>query len=227
MALDLLVGAGALSPILLWAHYLGILAAVVSPVPCLDPAWVLAVIGIAMLYAMHGFIWNFPERFTALSRSAPFSLLGAHPWKVFAKLEMFGKVWQFGCIALYLGEAGRAAVLTALASTPWFVFVLSALYVAAGQTLNVAMYTSIGDAGVYYGFKLGATVPWCTGFPFNVQLRHPQYVGVVLTFWAMAFVLLTEELGKLGMPQMMMAWAAMYFVMSTMEQVGDNDTKAK
>jgi hypothetical protein len=132
------------------------------------------------------------------------------------------------------------------------VFVLSALYVAAGQALNVAMYTSIGDAGVYYGFKLGATVPWCTGFPFNVQLRHPQvgrtrllpaasahgrvvwpvsrawqYVGVVLTFWAMAFVLLTEELGKLGMPQMMMAWAAMYFVMSTMEQVGDNDTKAK
>ena len=123
---------------------------------------------------MHGLIWNRPDSFVALSKKAPFSLLGTKPWKVFAKLELLGKVWQVGCIAAFLGTAGRSAALSALSATPAPVLALAGGYVAAGQTLNVGMYTSIGDAGVYYGWKLGIEVPWCTGFPFNVGLRHPQ-----------------------------------------------------
>ena len=46
--------------------------------------------------------------------------------------------------------------------------------IIAGQSLNVAIYRAIGNDGVYYGFKLGRTVPWCSGFPFNFGLRHPQ-----------------------------------------------------
>ena len=45
------------------------------------------------------------------------------------------------------------------------------------QALNAAIYAAIGKDGVYYGFKLGRPVPWCTGFPFNLGFRHPQYVG--------------------------------------------------
>jgi protein-S-isoprenylcysteine O-methyltransferase Ste14 len=41
---------------------------------------------------------------------------------------------------------------------------------------------AIGKVGVYYGTRLGATVPWVEGFPFNV-VRHPQYVGAVLSLW--------------------------------------------
>lgn len=26
-------------------------------------------------------------------------------------------------------------------------------------------------------------MPWCYGFPFNTGLRHPQYLGVVLTLF--------------------------------------------
>lgn len=36
------------------------------------------------------------------------------------------------------------------------------------QWLNVGIFQAIGHAGVYYGFKLGHTIPWVDGFPFNV-----------------------------------------------------------
>ena len=42
--------------------------------------------------------------------------------------------------------------------------------------------------------RLGRTVPWCHGFPFNTGLRHPQYLGVVLTlFGALPLVMRLSE----------------------------------
>ena len=42
--------------------------------------------------------------------------------------------------------------------------------------------------------RLGRTVPWCYGFPFNTGLRHPQYLGVVLTlFGALPLVMSLGE----------------------------------
>ena len=43
-----------------------------------------------------------------------------------------------------------------------------------GQLLNMAIYKAIGKNGVYYGYKLGRPVPWCTTFPFNAFTAHPQ-----------------------------------------------------
>ena len=54
--------------------------------------------------------------------------------------------------------------------------------VQISQALNIGIYRAIGHEGVYYGFKLGHTIPWHHGFPFNV-VPHPQYVGAVLTIW--------------------------------------------
>lgn len=31
---------------------------------------------------------------------------------------------------------------------------------------------------------MGKPVAWVEGFPFNLGLRHPQYVGNQLTWWA-------------------------------------------
>ena len=89
------------------------------------------------------------------------------------------------------------------------------------------MYTSIGDAGVYYGFKLGIEVPWCHGFPFNVGLRHPQYVGVVLTLWGALAVLLSADTAAAELPQIVLAWGGMYVLMAMMEQANDNDAGDK
>ena len=68
--------------------------------------------------------------------------------------------------------------------------VVAAILMIAGQVLN-AVTSSYGYYGVYYGFKLGRTVPWCTKFPFNVGFRHPQYLGRSLP-WAIAIVLLSS-----------------------------------
>lgn len=37
-----------------------------------------------------------------------------------------------------------------------------------GQVLNMATYKALGKAGVYYGFLLGKSTPWYSGFPFTV-----------------------------------------------------------
>lgn len=51
-----------------------------------------------------------------------------------------------------------------------------------GQYLNYSVFRSLGRIGVFYGARFGRSVPWCTTFPFSV-LRHPQYVGAVLSIW--------------------------------------------
>ena len=54
--------------------------------------------------------------------------------------------------------------------------------IALGQALNLGVFVQLGKIGVFYGNKLGYHVPWCEAFPFTV-LRHPQYVGAVLSIW--------------------------------------------
>lgn len=54
--------------------------------------------------------------------------------------------------------------------------------IAIGQYLNASVFRRLGRAGVFYGNRFGQPVPWCTAFPFSV-LRHPQYVGTVLSIW--------------------------------------------
>ena len=100
--------------------------------------------------------------------------LGAHPVSVFAKLEVAFKLSQLGVLWLYLGDGGRAAALASVQSAPAWCWQVGVALILVGQTLNLAIYRAIGNDGVYYGFKLGRTVPWCSGFPFNIGLRHPQ-----------------------------------------------------
>ena len=57
-----------------------------------------------------------------------------------------------------------------------------ALLIVVGQLLNFMVFYRLGKVGVFYGNKLGYTVPRCSLFPFSV-LRHPQYVGAVSSIW--------------------------------------------
>mmetsp|Transcript_107784 Transcript_107784/g.344087 ORF Transcript_107784/g.344087 Transcript_107784/m.344087 type:complete len:230 (-) Transcript_107784:24-713(-) len=220
---DLAVVAAALLPVLLRAAQLGVLAASLSPACLFEASWWACLVGVFANYAMHGFIWTQPKTFAALSAQAPLSALGGHPVDVFAGLEVVAKLVQGSSLLLFLGAAGRSAAWAALWAAPAWCWAVLVVAVAAGQTLNLAMYSAIGNAGVYYGFKLGREVPWASGFPFNVGLRHPQYVGVVLTLYGGLLVLLCEELAKIYFPQLVLVWAFMYVAMSAMEQVGDND----
>ena len=209
-------------PILYRAYELSTLSAIVDTKHLLSPLWWLAILGVSLLYFLHAFIWNYPKRFTALSKKLPLRLLGSHPVDVFANSEILGKFWQMSCLGVYIGSAGRAAVYAAIFSAPLYCYALFALYLLVGQGLNVAMYAAIGNDGVYYGFKLGRSVPWCTSFPFNVHLRHPQYVGVVLTLLGGLAVLMTPELVSNGLVPAGLAWASMYIIMAIMEELSDN-----
>ena len=73
-------------------------------------------------------------------------------------------------------------------------------------------------------------MPWCTTFPFNAGLRHPQYVGVCLTLFGATPLLISEAMVGAGLVQALLAWGGMYVVMSIMEQLADANasaTKAK
>lgn len=56
------------------------------------------------------------------------------------------------------------------------------ILIVAGQILNLGVFYRLGTVGVFYGNKLGYEIPWCRAFPFSL-LRHPQYVGTVLSIW--------------------------------------------
>lgn len=57
-----------------------------------------------------------------------------------------------------------------------------AVLIAVGQLLNGMVFYRLGKVGVFYGNKLGHTIPRCHRFPFSV-LRHPQYLGAVASIW--------------------------------------------
>mmetsp|Transcript_55828 Transcript_55828/g.88478 ORF Transcript_55828/g.88478 Transcript_55828/m.88478 type:complete len:234 (+) Transcript_55828:47-748(+) len=225
--LDVSLGCVALASVIYRAYQLEALMACLSFSCLLEPSWWLCEFGICLNYIMHGMIWNFPGTFTSLSQRFPLKLLGGHPVEVFASLEVVAKLVQAVSLLLFLGTSGRSALLAAVFASPLWCWVACIVCVALGQTLNVAMYGAIGNAGVYYGFKLGREIDWCHGFPFNVGLRHPQYVGVVLTLWGALTVVLSKELADIGLPQVVLVWGSMYGFMSAMEQVGDNEKEDK
>ncbi|CAE8689459.1 unnamed protein product [Polarella glacialis] len=224
--LDLiLVGAGCI-PAILRARQLGVVEQCASNGCLTSSSWWACIAGIAANYVMHGLIWNYPSGFANACRKQPLRSLGSGPVDVFASLEVPAKLVQGGSLLCFLGPVGRAAALSAITSAPMWCWAAFGALVAAGQALNFATYNAIGNAGVYYGFKFGVTVPWCYGFPFNSGLRHPQYTGVVLTLCGALPVLLSDETARKGLPQAIVAWAAMYSLMSAMEQAGDNDEKS-
>jgi len=54
--------------------------------------------------------------------------------------------------------------------------------ILVGQFLNGLVFYRLGRIAVFFGDRLGYDVVWCREFPFSV-MRHPQYVGAVLTIW--------------------------------------------
>eukprot|EP00397_Hematodinium_sp_SG-2012_P054489 GEMP01065744.1.p1 GENE.GEMP01065744.1~~GEMP01065744.1.p1 ORF type:complete len:258 (+),score=46.50 GEMP01065744.1:129-902(+) len=105
------------------------------------------------------------------------------------------------------------------------VIAIGAILLILGTTLNAIVYRKLGFVGVYYGFKLGHAVQWRTDFPFNI-LRHPQYIGSLLSFAGMACLVrhpaVENELVVLFMFQVIA-----YMSTSIMESVGDQDLLKK
>lgn len=214
---------------------------VATSISSFSSEWWTCVFVLSWPYLLYVLIWNSPSTWMNMCSVFPLSLLGGRSGdkgktgvSVFSKLVLLSKLPQ-------LYSYGRWWISSAPSNISGFQdmfdFLMThisteRLYVAAllllvGQILNAGIYYRIGDDGVYYGFKMGRNVPWCTKFPFNVGLRHPQYVGVVLNIWAISIVLLTPFAIRGGLLQLSLAWCLMYFAVSCMEESGSESKKSK
>ena len=82
---------------------------------------------------------------------------------------------------------------------------------------RAGIYRAIGKAGVYYGYKFGVAVPWCTGFPFTLGLAHPQYLGSAATAYGCVLLSLTAAHVPGGYGGLAHAQALLYAYMAYVE----------
>lgn len=124
---------------------------------------------------------------------------------------------QFSVVLLWLActlPRGLCLDLGRIGLPQW----LAALALAGyGQSLNAGIFAAIGKVGVYYGFKLGHTVPWVNGWPFD-SVSHPQYVGSVLSVWAL-IALLWGQLPGATLLTLGAYWTGLYVVTGVQEEL--------
>lgn len=150
--------------------------------------WVLlfaaAVLSLERLCYM--WIWHAPEAFRAWCEHPVVAHCGK-PSDIVRQLFYGFKVIQ-GAVFIGWCYVYGAGSLWPLSGSAWSLGLGGAL-LGVGQTLNISVFYRLGKMGVFYGNKLGYEMPWCRGFPFSC-LKHPQYVGTVLSIWG--FFLLTR-----------------------------------
>mmetsp|Transcript_4203 Transcript_4203/g.9021 ORF Transcript_4203/g.9021 Transcript_4203/m.9021 type:complete len:232 (+) Transcript_4203:22-717(+) len=209
-------------------------AAVLRPTPSMAvmPAnathAMIAALLISSSHVLYALVWYFPQSFMKMCKTLG---AGINPVTAFSGLVALAKVTQqIGLIGwvctLAKPDSAQAAVRFLLASISEAAvqqWVLAGLLIAAGQALNLSIYRAIGKDGVYYGFKLGHPVPWCTDFPFNAGFRHPQYVGGMLSQLGVFSLLATSVTLNAGLLAFLAYWFALYAITSYMEASGDND----
>eukprot|EP00891_Asterochloris_glomerata_P001016 jgi/Astpho2/1016/Aster-00839 len=130
-----------------------------------------------------------------------FVWLNNRAWR---KLFQKNSVHFFACIASLL----KVVQFTALAL--WYNVndhKLDPRLTAPSQLLVAVLLIGAG--------QLGHKVPWCTGFPFNV-VRHPQYVGSVLSIWG--GVILAFHQSPPGLVALATYWSLLYLITGAVEQ---------
>lgn len=165
-------------------------------------AW--AVCGILTLpHLLYAWLWMRPQDLRNIAE---------RPVATFANLAYALKGVQFATVVYWWMQTHQGVF--EWKDTNVVQVLLAAALLASGQALNVGIYRAIGKPGVYYGCRLGETVPWHDGFPFNV-VRHPQYVGAVLTVWGMvSLVFRVLHPGLLGVATF---WTGLYTVTALIE----------
>ncbi len=141
-----------------------------------------AAVLLAIERAAYVWIWRRPEQFRSLCARFgrginPVDGLG-HLFRVFKVIQIGVFVWW--CLWWGGGQL-RWPGLNA------FPVAVGLGMMGAGQLLNFAVFQRLGRVGVFYGVRFGHEVPWCTSFPFSV-MRHPQYVGALLSIWGFFLV---------------------------------------
>ena len=91
------------------------------------------------------------------------------------------------------------------------------ILIAIGQYINLLVYKKLGADFVYYGREYGMKSDYITEFPFT--MRHPQYIGTILTTLGVLFITGFEKTNVAVLSYMI----ALYGVAALIE----NDCRAK
>lgn len=163
--------------------------------------FVAAALLLAVERLTYAWVWRHPEQFEFLCERYG---RGMEPVDGLQHLFRVFKAVQIG---VFVGwclwwDGGR---LELPAAAP---FVAALVLLAVGQFLNVAVFYRLGPVGVFYGARFGRAVSWCTAFPFSV-MRHPQYVGAVLSIWGFFLLLRYPEPDWVALPLLETAYYAL------------------
>eukprot|EP00891_Asterochloris_glomerata_P001017 jgi/Astpho2/1017/Aster-00840 len=159
--------------------------------------WIV-VSALALPHMLYSFVW--------LNNRAWRKLFQKNSVHFFACIASLLKVVQFTALALWYNVNDHKLDPRLTAPSQLLVAVL---LIGAGQLFNFSTFKAIGEPG------LGHKVPWCTGFPFNV-VRHPQYVGSVLSIWG--GVILAFHQSPPGLVALATYWSLLYLITGAVEQ---------
>ena len=130
-------------------------------------------------------VWRHPESFRELCARTLAGVLG-QPVDALRRIFYALKVLQLLVFAGWCYIFGNGSLWPASGSVA--VFTLGLSLIVLGQVFNIAVFFRLGNAGVFYGNRFGINVPWNSSFPFSV-LKHPQYVGAVVSIWGFFIVM--------------------------------------
>ncbi len=111
---------------------------------------------------------------------------GLQPTEVLEGLFYFFKVVQLSVFVFWCFHFGGGQLWPPPA--PAEALGAGAGAILLGQALNFSVFRRLGRTGVFYGARFGYRVTWVKGFPFSL-VKHPQYVGAVLTIWGFFLIM--------------------------------------
>lgn len=124
------------------------------------------------------YVWRYPAAFRRICAR---TRIAENPVSGLERLFYGFKLIQIGVFTAWI--LGFSGGFPQLGDEP-FAALVGGLLIVAGQALNFGAFWRLGRVGIFYGIRFGHEVPWCTRFPFSL-VRHPQYVGTVLSIWGL------------------------------------------
>lgn len=142
-------------------------------------AFLLAALLLSLERLCYVWAWHLPESFRAFCARHAAAVLG-EPVAALQKLFYGFKGLQLAVFIgwCYLHGGGAWASL----SENLLALTVGGASLLVGQLLNFSVFYRLGRVGVFYGNRFGYEIPWRREFPFSL-LKHPQYVGAVLSIW--------------------------------------------
>ena len=132
-------------------------------------------------------------------RARAFQLVAKDPIALVRALFITFKVIQLGVFIAWCFAFGDVRWWAPTAAPAQLA--IAALMLVVGQALNLSVFVRLGPKGVFYACELGHEVPYVDGFPFS-WFEHPQYVGTVLSIWAVFLAMRFPNPDWLALPML-------------------------